>query len=429
MYQSLRGKKLLVIGSSEVDASIVSAAHDLGVYVICTDGLPKSAGTFAKNIADESWDIDYSHTEEIGERCLKAHVDGVLAGYSEFRVSAACKIARYIGTPFYATEEQIELTRNKQLFKNTCRKYGVSVPADYSANVTAEGEAQAPIRYPVIVKPTDSAGRKGVTVCDNPLQLKEAVKRAIRYSASSTFIVEEYIEGMEFVAVYTIKDGKYSLSCFNEKYLNQECKSSGLCDLALTPSKHMKLYLERTDSGVRHFLKGIGAQNGVAFFQGIAARDDCYVFEMGYRLNGGNDYFIAERENGISYLKMLIAHSLTGVMEGNLELDNPDFSRYYANYLLYGHAGKIGTIRFFGDTEHSGLEDIHIKKAPGMMIQEDSSTQQCVFTFKLSSESVNGIAELVKYCQQHAELKNENGENMLFQDFDTSVLLKKQGGQ
>ena len=58
MYEQLKGKKLLVIGSDEIDANIVRAAHELGVYVIAADGNQKSQATFAKNIADESWDID-----------------------------------------------------------------------------------------------------------------------------------------------------------------------------------------------------------------------------------------------------------------------------------------------------------------------------------------------------------------------------------
>ena len=82
--------------------------------------------------------------------------------------------------------------------------------------------------------------------------------------------------------------------------------------------------------------------NGVAFFQGIATDDEFYIFEMGYRLNGGNDYFIAEKENGISYMKMLISYSLTGDMGDDLSKDDPHFSKYYSNYLIYLHGGKIG---------------------------------------------------------------------------------------
>lgn len=421
MYERLKGKKLLVIGSGEEDANIVRTAHELGIYTIVADGVPKGAGTFAKNIADESWDMDYTQTEAIGKKCISNNVNGVIAGYSEFRVEAACKIAKYIGTPFYATEEQIELTRNKRLFKDRCMQYGVKVPKDYLLSYSDISTLDG-INYPVIVKPTDAAGRKGITICYGEKQLQKAVETALKYSVSKTVIIEEYIIGKEFVAVYTIQDGFYSLSCFNEKYINRGSGNTVLCDLALTPSEHMAQYIEKTDQSIKSFLRGIGVDNGVAFFQGIATNNDIYVFEMGLRLNGGNDYFIAEKENGISYMKMLISFSLTGEMIGDIKKDNPLFSQYYANYLLYAHGGEVGEISFDGDVHYRGLEDIHIKKVPGMQIKEDGTTQQGVFTFKLTAKSIPELINLIKYCQKHARIRNNEGKNMMFEPFDTNIL-------
>lgn len=416
-YRDLIGKKLLVIGSAECDANIVRAAQELGVYVIVADGTPKSAATFAKNLADESWDMDYSRTEEIGEKCKATGVNGVLAGYSEFRVSAACKIAKFIGSPFYATEEQIELTSNKRSFKEECRKYGIRVPKDFQIQTE---DSVDNVCFPVIVKPTDAAGRKGITICHIREELDQAVQKALRYSVSKNVVVEEYVVGMEFVVVYTLQDDKISLSCFNEKYLNQELRQSGLCDLALTPSRYLEQYLNQADANVRDFLHGIKAENGVAFFQGIATQDDIFIFEMGYRLNGGNDYFIAERENGISYMKMLIAHSLTGRMIGNLERDNPYFSKYYANYLLYAKAGKIGRIEFCGDVQKQGIGDVHIKKSSGSIIKGDGTTEQGVFSFKLIAATLQELCELLGFCRDHAIILDENGNDMLIASLSIS---------
>lgn len=421
-YYDLIGKKLLVIGSSECDANIVRAAHELGVYVIAVDGNKKSKSTFAKTEADESWDIDYTNVDEIGKKCIESRVDGVLAGYSEFRVSAACKIAEYIGSPFYATCDQIELTRNKRRFKDECRKYGVNVPNDYYINLDCGVSTSTISHFPVIIKPTDAAGRKGISICQNQADLEDAIIRAQRYSVTNEIIVEDYITGTEFVAVYTLQDGNYSLSCFNQKYLNQENKQSGLCDLSLTPSAHLQLYLNRADKNIRGFLRGIDARNGVAFFQGIATSNEIFVFEMGYRLNGGNDYFISEIENGISYMKMLISHSLTGTMIGDLKKDNPFFSKYYANFLIYAHEGQVGTIKYTGKKNKIGIGDVHIKLAPGMTVIEDGTTAQCAFTFKLIANTIGELIELIKYCQNHSFVEDNSGKNLLFRPFSVNSL-------
>lgn len=425
MYEHLKGKKLLVIGSSESDSHIVSVAQSMGVYVIVADGKEKSATTFAKNIADESWDIDYSKTELIGEKCKAAHIDGVMAGYSEFRVLAACKIARYIGRPFYATEEQIELTRNKEKFKKECIKYGIPVPREYVKSCV-DGKAELDeVRFPLIVKPTDYAGRKGITICYTKEEMDRAIPYAISFSQSKTCVVEDYIEGIEYCAIYSISDGEISLSCFNEKYLNDDQeRKSGLCDLAITPSIFLTGYIATTDVNVRNFLKGIGAENGVAFFQGIYDGKTCYVFEMGYRLNGGNDHYLVEKNNGISYMKMLICHSLTGKMGDDLNKDNPNFKNYCATFIRYAHKGTVKKAGFFGDTEHKGIERIQTYAMPGIKYEEDGSTQQRAFSFKISAETIDGIADLIDYIQDNLVVEDEDGKNILFKPFDISRLRR-----
>ena len=424
MYENLHGKKLLVIGSEEADANIVRTAQNLGVYVIAVDGKPQSATTFAKNAADEAWDMDYSDTEAVGKRCLAAGVDGVLAGYSEHRVLAACKIAEYIGAPFYATRAQIELTRNKRFFKDECSKYGVRIPRDYCFNNAPTPEQMDAIEYPVIVKPTDYAGRKGITICYDRATLEAAIPYAMKLSGSHTIIVEDYIVGTEFAAIYSLSDGRISLSCFNEKFLNQQLSRSGLCDLALTPSSLLEGYLQQADGPVQDFLRGIGAKEGVAFFQGIADGEHFWIFEMGYRLNGGNDYFLVEQCNNISYMKMLISHSLTGSMGDDLGKDDPHFTTYHSNFVMYAHAGTVGEVAYTGAENHPGIHEIHVYKVPGSRIVEDGSTAQRAFSFKLSADSPAGIGQLIEYIQRHTVLTDENGSNLLFDPFDTARLQK-----
>ena len=310
MYEALKGKKLLVIGSDASNLDMIACAHEMGVYVIAADGIADRSRTPAKNAADEAWDIDYSDLDAIEKKCRECGVDGVFAGYSEFRVLAACRIAKRMGFPFYATEEQINLTRNKRTFKDVCMTYDIPVPKDYCFAYPLTDEDKARIEFPVIVKPADYAGRKGITVCYNREELDAAIEYAVSKSQSRTIIVEDYLEGIEFASVYTIKDGQISLSCVNEKYITKDQeKVSGLCEFLISPAKSYGRYVEELDGKVKAFLKGINAQNAVAFFQGMVTDRKLYIFEMGYRINGNNDYRVIERMNGINFMKMMIAYS------------------------------------------------------------------------------------------------------------------------
>ena len=82
-------------------------------------------------------------------------------------------------------------------------------------------------------------------------------------------------------------------------------------------------------------LRAIGAQNGVANFQFIANEGGIKAFEMGYRVNGNDDFKVIRKYNEIDFSKMLVSYSLTGKMGDTLVKDNPCFPQYSATLCLY----------------------------------------------------------------------------------------------
>ena len=426
MYDHLKGKKLLIIGSDEGNISIVDAAREMGIYTIAADGITDHGKAPAKLKADEAWDIDYSKTQELAEKCRQKGVDGVFAGYSEYRVLAACRIAKALGTPFYATEEQIQITRNKRTFKDLCQKYGIPVPRDYCFKELPNRQELDKIEYPVIVKPADYAGRKGITVCFEKEQLRPAVDYALSKSQSGTVIIEDYLRGVEFSSVYTLKDGVISLSAVNEKYVTDDQQvKTGLCDFVKSPPYFYEDYVKTTDGKVREFIKGIGAQNGVVFFQGMVCGGKIYIFEMGYRLNGNNDYVLIDRFNGINYMKMMIAYSLCGDMCDDISKDNPLYPEYTGVLVFNAHEGRISKIDYSSLEGNKNICDIELHAAEGKVIKEDGSTGQCVAKIKVSADSVKELAEIIRYIQANFTVRDERGKNMLFKPFDAGILLKK----
>lgn len=426
MYENLKGKKLLVIGSDAGNINIINAAREMGVYTIAVDGITDRSKAPAKNSADEAWDIDYSDTKSIAEKCRQTGVNGVLAGYSEYRVLAACKIADELGLPFYATEEQINITRNKRTFKDLCQKYNIPTPKDYCFSYPMSDKEKEKIEYPVIIKPADYAGRKGISVCFDKSQLDSAIEYAASKSQSKTVIVEDYLDGIEFSSIYTVKNGEISLSAVNEKYItdDQEIKT-GLCEFLISPAYSYNRYISELDEKIRAFIKGINAKNGVVFFQGMVTEKKIFVFEMGYRVNGNNDYLIIDKFNNINYMKMLVAHSLTGDMTDDLSKDNPIYPQFACTLLFYAHKGTIGKIEYENIKSDKRIEDIDVRGWVGKEILEDGSTGQCVLKMKITSDNTKELVELVKSIQSEVKVEDENGENMLFKPFDADLLINK----
>lgn len=420
------GKKLLVISSDSNDRVFVQAAKELGAYVVCCDRYENWDMSPAKKIADEAWNIDYTDTDAVAEKCREVGIDGVIAGYSEDRVTAACRISKAIGTHFYATEEQINITRNKRVFKDLCKKHGVPVPTDYCFSLPLSVEERKKIKYPVIVKPSDNGGRKGISVCLSESDLDAALIYAQGQSKNGQVVIEEYVSGTELSAVYTIVNGSISLSCLNDKYNSQEQNgTSRLCDLVLTPSRYYDLYVRTVDLGVKKLLNDIGAKNGVANFQMIANESGIYVFEMGYRVNGNDDFKVIRKNNGIDFLKMLISYSLSGEMGDDLNKDNPCFKSYSGTLCMYLHSGTVGAVIHDKLIGKEGIDDICILRQPGIAIVEDGTNRQKASLIKFSADTLDEIVETIHFIQKNMKILDTDGNDMTLMPFDTKRLFVK----
>lgn len=420
---NIQGKKILVITGATEEVAIVESAKKMGLYVVCCDGITDWKYSPAKIIADEAWDINYNNTEEIVEKCRIIGIDGVIAGYSEFRVLAAARIAKAIGTPFYATEEQIDITRNKKKFKELCVLHNVPVPHDYSYVLNDKSKMNE-IKYPVIVKPSDRGGRKGISICNDENELESAVAFALSESINGEVVIEEYIKGIELASVYTISDGRISLSCLNDKYTCDSDKLSMLCNLVMTPSKHYMDYINEVDTGMKALLADIGVKNGVASVQCIVNGSGVKVFEISLRLNGNNDYTIIRKNNNIDYMKMMINYSITGSMGDDLDKDNPLFNKKYCTLVIHLKTGIIRMFDYNRIKDKEGIESVELLKEPGSKVQLDGTNNSKSMMIKMSGTTTQEITELLNYAQENIDVYDVDGNSMLIDRFRTERLLE-----
>ena len=419
MENNLKNKKLLIISSDSKDCNFVDIAHKNGIYVISCDRYKDQKISPSKKMADEAWDIDYNNFEEIANKAKEVGVNGLIAGYGEDRVAAAAYISELIGTPFYATSKQIEFTRDKNAFKNACIKHGIKIPKSYDVNSKI-----SEIKFPVIIKPSDNGGRKGITICNRPEEFHEAVDYAKENSKNGDVVIEEYIKGIELMAVYTLKNGEYSLSCLNDKYLSEDPEGPTLCDIAMGPSRFLDKFMKEVDPGIKLLLKSINAKNGVANFQFIANEDGIFAFEMGYRLNGNDDWKTIERYNGINNIKMLINYSLTGDMGDDLKKDNPYFPEYATTLCGYIKAGTIGEIEKDGLKNIPNIYDIFFTKQVGSKIPEGHTNAKKTFLIKFTAKTLEEVALTIKKIQDNIRITDTEGKDMLLHKFNPSRLFQ-----
>ncbi len=418
----LKGKRLLFLGAIRALCEPIELAKKMGIYTIALDYLPNSP---AKKVADKAYLVSTTDIDAVCEVCKNERVDGVFTAFTDSMLPYARKICDKMGFPFYASMEQIKLSLDKRFFKEKCRENGVPVPMDYTKEIEKSGLQNANICYPVIVKPIDSSGGRGIRVCQSKDELNIAYEYAMSVSPGKNVLVEEYVIGDEITATYTMKNGEISLSCLKDKLVSRDHENiTSQSDVLIMPSRYLTRYMSTVNDSVIKMLKNLNATDGTIFLQGVATDNKMVFFECGYRVNGSCDYRHIERENSINYMKMMLAHAVCGDMAGyELSMDNPFFSKYILTFNMWAHGGKIGSQQ--GLDEVLKIENVSFAEYMhdvGDELVDNNTLSQRVFRAIIIDSSIDEIKNTIQKIQAFVSIKNENEQNMLYSSFDIKRL-------
>ncbi len=184
-------KKIMLLGGLRYLIPVIEAAHKLGYHVITCDYLPDN---IAHKYSDEYCNVSIIDKDAVLAVAKEKRIDGILS----FAVDPGVVTAAYVqdkmglpGNPY----ESVCILQNKVRFRKFLADNGFNTPEAYGFSSPEEALAKSEVlKYPVIVKPTDAAGSKGVTRVDSKDVLESALETAFAHSISGKVIVEQFIE-------------------------------------------------------------------------------------------------------------------------------------------------------------------------------------------------------------------------------------------
>lgn len=185
-------KKLLLLGGLRYLIPVIEAAHKEGYYVITCDYLPDN---IAHKYSDEYHNVSIIDKEAVLKLAQELQIDGIMSFAVDPGVVTAAYVQEKMGLPAFGPYESVCILQNKDRFRAFLTEHGFNVPK--AKGYTSIKEAIADknfFKWPIIVKPTDSAGSKGVRRVDLIENYEDALKNAFQHSISKRVIVEEFIE-------------------------------------------------------------------------------------------------------------------------------------------------------------------------------------------------------------------------------------------
>lgn len=184
-------KKLMILGGSRYAVPVIEVAHKLGLYVITCDYLPDN---IAHKFSDEYCNVSIIDKEATYEAAKRLKIDGIVSFACDPGVATAAYIAEKMGLPFQCSYRAAEILQDKGLFRQFLTENGFNCP-----HAKRYEDKKSPFNdidyfnWPVIVKPTDSAGSKGVTRVDRVEDLADAINVALGGAHNGAFIIEDFL--------------------------------------------------------------------------------------------------------------------------------------------------------------------------------------------------------------------------------------------
>jgi len=424
--EEIEGKRLLFLGGTAIASDIVETARKMGVYTIVTDYLENSP---AKRIADESHMTSTTDIDAVVRLCKDRGVDGIFAGYFDSILPTYYELCSKLGFPCYGTKEQFERASDKRKFKEMCIKHHVPVIDEFCLDERLAKEQLNQIRYPVIVKPVDNSGSRGISVCRNEDELKDGYKKALSFSGKKEVIIEKYIIGDEIGLNYFAQNGSVELTAMYDRYLEDVDNAMVRLPLAYVfPSKYFDQFLENEHHAVRRMFMEENFKNGPIFLQGCVEDKRCHLYEMGYRFNGAKQYQIVSKVCGFNTSELMIRYALTGTM-GSFQikkLANPAMIKHCCTLSLLIKPGKIKKI--------IGLDAIaKIPQVAGVVpwyFDGDTlggnalgTQQQIAARISIAAETKDELASVIHMVNERFNVLSDNDESLLLPLFDVNRLF------
>lgn len=185
-------KKLMLLGGIRYLLPVIEAAHKQGYYVITADYLPDN---IAHKYSDEYVNVSIIDKEAVLKAAQEKEIDGIMSFGVDPGVVAASYVQNQMRLPSFGPFESVEILQNKDKFRAFLTQHGFNVPWAFGFSTVEDAwESKDKFAYPLIVKPTDSAGSKGVRRVDEEQELLSALQYAQEHSIKGNIIVEEFIE-------------------------------------------------------------------------------------------------------------------------------------------------------------------------------------------------------------------------------------------
>ena len=375
-------KKLLLLGGSRYLLPVIEVAHKLGLYVITCDYLPDN---IAHKYSDEYINVSIIDKEKVLETAKANKIDGIMSFATDPGVTTAAYVAEKMNLPSCGSYESVSILQDKGRFRKFLEDNNFTVPNARSyTNIQEALEDVEYFNWPVIVKPVDSAGSKGVTKVEKKEKLEESIKYALEFSHSNKFIIEDFIEkkGCSSDTDCFSVDGKLVVTTFSSQRFDEKADNPYAPMAYSWPSTFSKESEEELHSEIQRLLTLLNMKTSiynVETREGIDGK--AYIMEVSPR-GGGNR--LAEMIRYATGMDLIESAVKAAVGDSVIGLEQKKYDGYWAEYVLHSFEnGKFKELYIEPQIRENNLKELDLWVNPGDEVHTFTAANYAIGTVVL----------------------------------------------
>lgn len=391
--------KILMLGGSMQQIPAIKEANEMGYYVITCDYAPENPG---HKYADEYHNVSTTDLEGVLKLARELEIDGIVAYASDPAAPTAAYVAEKMGLPGNPYTS-VNLLTQKDLFRAFLQEHGFNTPT--AAGYQTYEEAASDLgrfKFPVMVKPVDSSGSKGVVKVYGPEGIKAAVEEALSYSRGKKFVIEDFIEkkGYQISGDGFSVDGKLVFTSYGNELYSGKGTREYVALGEFWPSLLTDEQKRKVDDELQRLITALGMKTCAYNIEVILDKDDTpYVLELGPRNGGSYIPQLIQYATGVD----LIYYTIKGAMgESCAGLEMTPTKGVWSNYMILSKkTGRFKELWFEPDFYRNNLLEVHCTAVQGETVHAYQNTTHSLGTILFKADSVEEMIRITDNIEDY----------------------------
>lgn len=395
-------KKLMILGGSRYAMPLIKAAHELGIYVVTADYLPDN---IAHKYSDEYVNVSIIEKDKVLAAAQALNIDGITSFACDPGVVTAAYVAEKMGLPSVGSYESVSILQNKGRFRTFLTEHGFNVPKAKSYKSIDEALQEADsFHWPIIVKPTDSAGSKGVNRVNNPAKLKEAIEYALSFSKEKEFIIEDFIvqHGFSSDTDSFSVDGELKFVSFNSQRFDLDAENPFTPAAFSWPSSMTKEHQKELTSEIQRLIRLLNLGTSIYNIETRESNDGkAYIMECSPRGGGNRLAECIEYATGIKLVENVVRAAVGMQIIG---VEQKEYNGYWAEVILHSDKPGVFDSLWIDESIADAVFERDLWIEPGNEVGGFSAANEAIGTLVLKFENDERLQEVMKDPSQYVKV-------------------------